>query len=144
MTSVSEEAGRSHQQSARIDNKFTLTKPLGAVDVDVTPGRCKSAGCTGRRRQNTVGKSECSAQPLWRSSPGASMSVYQTAFWEGYVTALWRTYSDESRKFLHHHQHQTINNNKVSTSSSSSSIKKDLHHHKKFLQHQKKVSLSLS
>lgn len=27
------------------------------------------------------------AQPLWRSSPGASMSVYQTAFWDGYVTA---------------------------------------------------------
>lgn len=66
---------------SRIDKNFDLTEALGFEDENVTPDRQKSAVCTDKRL-NTMGKSECRAQPLWRSSPGTSMSVYQTAFWD--------------------------------------------------------------
>ncbi len=46
------------------------------------------------------GKSECRAQPLWRSSPGASMSVYQTAFWDRDVTAPGRTHADDLKQLM--------------------------------------------
>lgn len=94
MTSLSEEAGgsltaqqKSHSQSPRIGDNFALTEARRAVEADVTTGRRKWVECSGRRALKTVGKSECGAQPLWRSSPGASMSVYQTALWDRDVTA---------------------------------------------------------
>lgn len=57
----------------------------------------------GERDRRRLGESEYTIQPLWRTSPGASMSVYQTAFWDRDVTARGQTY-------IHAHTHARIDN----------------------------------